>query len=241
MPLAEPESEEVSRGDKSDHCKREDSSEKERQLLNSRSSVISNIKVMYANAQSLKRKMSELLTTTVALSPDVIGITESWGDQDLPDSEFTVPGFTMFRSDRVTGHRGGGVLLLVKNEINPVEVKMKSKFMDQVWCKISQAHGDELLIGVCYRSLNTVLFGKDNDACLQELITEIRGRPLLLMGDFNFPDIDWSSSAGSTPSSQSFVDCIDGAFLTQHVTQCTCKDAVLDLVFTSEPDIIDSF
>ena len=63
---------------------------------------------MHANAQSLKRKMSELLTTTEALSPDVIGITESQGDEDLPDSEFTVPGFTMFRSDRVTGHRGGG-------------------------------------------------------------------------------------------------------------------------------------
>lgn len=192
------------------------------------------------NAQSLRHKMPELLATVAALDPEAIGICESWGDKDISDSEFNIPGFTMFRSDRNTGHRGGGVLLYVKNEMNPTETKMESKFTDQVWCEVKVANGQELLIGVCYRSPNTALFGKANDNFLCDLIREVRRRPLLLMGDFNFPDIDWSLSLASSAVSQQFVDCIDEAFITQHVNQATRKNSVLDLVFTSEPDMIDT-
>jgi len=90
-----------------------------------------NLKCIYTNAQSLRHKMSELLTTVEALCPDIIGITESWEDSDILDAEFNIPGFTMFRSDREVGHRGGGVLLYVRSEINPVETKMKSKADDR--------------------------------------------------------------------------------------------------------------
>jgi len=51
--------------------------------------------------------------------------------------------------------------------------------------------GDDFFIGVCYRSPNVTLCGKDNDSLLCNLINKIHGKPLLLMGDFNFPDIDW--------------------------------------------------
>ena len=146
----------------------------------------------------------------------------------------------MFRSDRVTGHRGGGVLLYIKNDMNPIEARMESKFTDQVWCKVKITNGDVLLIGVCYRSPNTALCGKTNDNLLCDLIREVRGKPLLLMGDFNFPDVDWSLSLASSTASQQFVDCIDEAFISQHVNQATRKNSVLDLVFTSEPDMIDT-
>ena len=61
----------------------------------------------------------------------------------------------------------------------------------------------------------------------------------MLMGDFNFPDTDWSVPLGTSNASQQLVDCIDDAFLTQHVKQATRNNSVLDLVFTSEPDMID--
>ena len=112
------------------------------------------------NAQSLRNKMLELLSTVQTLDPTVIGITESWGDGDVSDSEFSIPGFTMFRSDRQLKHRGGGVLLYVRNELNPLEVKMKSNFADQIWCQVNVNDSDALLIGVCYRSPNTVIYGK---------------------------------------------------------------------------------
>ena len=38
----------------------------------------------------------------------------------------------MFRSDREDDHRGGGVLLYVRSDINHVQTKMKSNFADDV-------------------------------------------------------------------------------------------------------------
>jgi len=46
------------------------------------------------------------------------------------------------------------------------------------------------------------------------MIAELHGKPLILMGDFNFPNVDWSTSHGSTPASQSFVDSIEDGYLT---------------------------
>ena len=40
--------------------------------------------------------------------------------------------------------------------------------------------------------------------------------------------------------SNKFIDCVDEAFFTQHVNQSTRDNSVLDLVFSSEPYMIDS-
>ena len=66
---------------------------------------------LYLNARSLKPKMSEFLTVVESLQPDVTGVTERWGTHVILDSEFSIPGYDMYRSDRSNGHRGGGVLL----------------------------------------------------------------------------------------------------------------------------------
>jgi len=72
---------------------------------------------------------------------------------------------------------------------------------------------------------------------LFDTLAEVYNRPLLLMGDFNYPDIDWSISHGGSVNSQRFVDCIDEGFLMQHVLDCTCNGAILDLVITNEPEM----
>ena len=173
------------------------------------------------------------------LQPDVIGVTESWGDDEISDGEFSLPGFTLFRRDRASEHRGGGVLLYVRCEFNPIEVTLSSQFVEQVWCSIQIKNGQELLIGVCYRSPNAAITGPDNDQKLLDTLTEVYNRPLLLMGDFNYPDIDWSTSIGGSVTSQRFVDGVEDGFLTQHVLDGTCNGAVLDLVISSEPEMID--
>ena len=174
-----------------------------------------------------------------ALQPDVIGVTESWGDEEISDGEFSLPGFTMFRRDRASEHRGGGVLLYVRCEFNPIEVGLSSQFAEQVWCSVRIKNGHNLLIGVCYRSPTVTVTGPDNDQRLLDTLTEVYNRPLLLMGDFNYPDIDWSTSTGSSAASQRFVDGVEDGFLMQHVLDGTCNGAILDLVITSEPEMID--
>ena len=49
--------------------------------------------------------------------------------QNRPDSFPPYPpGYSIFRADRSNGHRGGGVLLLVRDNMGAVEVKMNSMF-----------------------------------------------------------------------------------------------------------------
>lgn len=188
------------------------------------------------NARSLINKFDSFQAVVNVLCPDVIGITESWATQGILDAELQLIGYDMFRSDRGTAHRGGGVLLYVNSVHKPSEYHVKTIFSDNVWCKVG-----DLLIGVCYRSENYAIVGSNNDDRLYELIKEVGDRHVLLMGDFNFPDIDWainSVNASENSDCRRFFNCLEDLFLTQHVLQPTRGNSVLDLILTREPDLV---
>ena len=68
--------------------------------------------------------------------------------------EIQLEGYDIFRGDRQICKRGGGVLLYVKAELNASNFIPRTKFPEQVSCKIVNNCGAELLIGACYRSDN---------------------------------------------------------------------------------------
>ena len=53
------------------------------------------------------------------LNADIIGITESWTNTDITDAEISLPDYVLFRCDRPTNNKGGGVLLYVRSSLNP--------------------------------------------------------------------------------------------------------------------------
>ena len=175
--------------------------------------------------------------TVSVLNVDVIGVTETWLTSDISDSEMQLAGYEMFRKDRDNA-RGGGVLLYVKHFLTPSEFYTSVTFHDQVWCKI-----DDLYIGVCYRSSNTAIVESDNNQNLLELITEVGNKHILLMGDFNVPNIDWVNHTPTPVAdgyTKSFVKAVEESFLTQHVTVPTRENSVLDLIFSNEPDLVSN-
>jgi len=61
------------------------------------------------------------------------------------------------------------------------------------------------------------------------------------MGDFNYPGIDWSlnsTSASVNYGTSDFLQTVDYCFLVQHVQDPTRVYAVLDLIFTKDPDLV---
>ena len=52
-------------------------------------------------------------------------------------------------------------------------------------------NSEDLLVGVCCRSPNPFFSDRENDRFLCDMIKEVQGIPVLLIGDFNYPDIDW--------------------------------------------------
>ena len=109
----------------------------------------------------------------------------------MADSELAILEYDLFRRDRPIKNKGGGVLLYVSCELEAVKWVPQSKFPEQIWCTIKRVRG-EMLVGVCYRSGNETLFSKENNDKLLKLTAEIKNKQILLIGDFNYLDIEWS-------------------------------------------------
>jgi len=121
------------------------------------------------NARSLVNKFDLFQSVVCNNDPDIIGVTESWCSSAIIDSELSLTGYDLFRRDRKSQNRGGGVLLCVKSVLKPLEFETSSSFVDHIFCKVGK-----LVIGVCYRSTNYVIVGDTNNDNLCELIKDIR-------------------------------------------------------------------
>ena len=87
------------------------------------------LQCLYINARSIINKIDVFRVTVCSIKPDVIGITESWATNDIGDAELSIEGYVMFRTDRNTGNKGGGggVILYVHGELEPVEFCPKNE------------------------------------------------------------------------------------------------------------------
>jgi len=127
--------------------------------IQDRSSILS---VQFLNARSIINKFDEFEATVLNLNPDIIGVTETWANENIFDAELDISGYVNFRKDRPADKRGGGVLLYVKAALEPVDFKPSTSFPEQVWCRIKGLHNEKLQVDVCYRTDNAKIFDVDN-------------------------------------------------------------------------------
>ena len=108
-----------------------------------------------------------------------------------------------------------------------------------MWIEIALHASQKLLLGCIYRSPrstyenNMKLLNAMQKACSKS------GSYLLILGDFNYPDIDWANWNAHSGSSRDFLENARDCFLQQHVLTPTRfrqnqEPHVLDLVFTKE-------
>ena len=191
------------------------------------------------------------MTHIELLQPQIIGVTESWTNSSILDGEVSLQDYNLFRVDRKDDIAGGGVLLYVHNSLDAFQCNIINdiEVSDTMWCQVKLNNNDKLLVGLCYRSTSSSAV--NNHKMFEQLraIVEVRGiTHLLIMGDFNFPEIDWNNySVSSGPSSdpQVFFDLMQDLFMFQHVTKPTRhrvgqRSSLLDLVFTNDDMSIDT-
>ena len=143
------------------------------------------------------------------------------------------------RVDRSDTHNGigGGLLVYVKQEITVLPIDNPQIFNQ--YCKflvIPAKDKTPLEITLIYKSLNSNAENNDN---LCNLIKST-GDNSLLIGDFNYPNIEWTTMMGDNKSSN-FLQTINDMFLSQLINFPThIRGNILDLVFCSNPDNIVS-
>ena len=71
-------------------------------------------KCVCLNARSIINKKNELNIMVDDIKPYIIGITESWANNDITDAELGMERYAMVRKDRMR-RRGGGVLLYIND------------------------------------------------------------------------------------------------------------------------------
>ena len=200
----------------------------------------------YTNIQSICNKRAELFNLVDNYHPSLIALTETWTTDEMYDGELAIPMYNVFRNDRMHG----GAMIYVEDGLiaRPCNLFDNIGFKDSDWCFITLNNKEQLLVGVCYRSPNS---DADNNNKLLEILDSIEDMKLeylLLMGDFNLPQIDFvkhevDAAEGSFPVN--FFDKTQDMFLHQHVSFNTRyrdgnRPSLLDLIFTNEIGMVEN-
>lgn len=184
------------------------------------------------NARSLRNKIPEFRALVASSALDIIAITETWiSDSRDFDGEFHLPGYTMFKRDRI-GRAGGGVMVYARHHLTPVLVPNVSQF--EIIGAELRGLEFPLQILVVYRPPKSL---RDSDLALYGVLTDmLQDKPSILVGDFNCL-VNWDLGIAAGEGLR-LLDFSNDNFLSQMVRHPTRGDRVLDLVFTSDEDLI---
>ena len=166
------------------------------------------------------------------MNPDMILITEAWCNEEISDAFLSIPGYTLqqdLRTDRAdtAGGRGGGLLVYTKIGITILSLDKVVTFNQ--YCKF--LIGD-VTVYLIYRPPS------GGQISIDQLTDLIRGveKKSVLIGDFNFPEIDWDTWTTGARS-RSFLEAAEEKLLEQMVRFSThTKGNILDLVLSNIPE-----
>ena len=149
---------------------------------------VAKLKCLYTNVLNMENKQEELEIVTQLGKCDLIAIMETRWDESH-NWNTLIEDYRLFRGDR-QDRRGGGFALHVRRWIDCEELCLRNshKQVESLWVKIKDLSSKgHLVVGVCYRPPDQE--EAVNETFLLQLQEVSRLRVLVLMVDFNQPDI----------------------------------------------------
>ena len=215
-----------------------------------------NLRILTVNCRSIRDKNVEFHVTLNYTKPDIVLGTESWlkgikpgknatkdaikSCENFPDNYVYI--YTVYRNDR--GILGGGIFIMVNKDIISVE---KTEFITNCeieWVSIKLKNNKDLLIGCYYMPHRN---SKDIEELERSLNLTLQGnnKNIMLRGDFNCPDIDWStrhvkSKAHDIDVQKAVIDITTNIGMTQVHNEPTRENNLMDIIFTMNPSLIKS-
>ena len=182
-------------------------------------------------------------------SPDIIAITETKPKNSrhpITEPEIHIAGFETYHSN-LSNVKGRGICVYVRSGLQATELATDNRFDEHTTLMIRLKGGDNLLLSVIYRSPNSN--SENNNHLLDHFdhINSLNATHILIMGDFNYPNINWTTGDVTGPEgnpAQHLLDKIQECFWSQKVDQPTRKrgqdlPSLLDLVITNNEDHIE--
>lgn len=148
------------------------------------------LEICYQNCRGLNTKTHTFMKNLTSNCHSVIAITESWLTDSVSSGELFPPNYSVYRKDRNTGARGGGVLLAVDDcEYNSeiYELNCSIDKVDILAVKLFGSNHIPIIVMVVYIPPGISVNGYDE---LFELIEDkYDGGNMVIVGDFNIPEL----------------------------------------------------
>ena len=190
--------------------------------------------------------IDELVNATKHRIPFVV-LTETHLKDTVLDAEVSISNYNINRADRIT-RKNGGTLIYTHQDIviNQKEVYSDSKCE----CVMLKNNDTNFILISVYKPPSAIDLASSFKKCIDSMSAFIdkydSKSTLLVMGDFNLPIIDWSTSEIKHARSLDDKKCaevllnfVDDRLLIQQVNETTrCDKSTLDLVFTNNEEWI---
>lgn len=204
---------------------------------------------MYTNIDSLLNKRIELNALVNYHKPDIIALTEIKPKRcrySIEPCEIEIDGYDLFHNLNSPG-RGVAIYTTKSIKASSCVLFNNNDFSEALFVECNLNSADRLLVGAFYRSPNSDEINNNN---MNDLFTSIGNSHythLLLLGDFNYREINWADEVcNTTPAhpAYKFLQCTKDLFFIQNQLTCTRYregqvGSVLDLIFTNEDRMID--
>jgi hypothetical protein len=206
------------------------------------------LRLLNVNCQSITPKRGEFQNMVDSTKPDIIVATETWLEQgkhqdgEIGQVNKFCTEYKIYRRDRKDGY--GGVFVAVSNNIISERADELETEAEMVWVKLSIKGTKTLYISGFYRP------HENDERALSELkvsLERISAYPkahIWLVGDLNFPGIDWEGkvlkpNCNYPTLHQDFLDTLVDNGMDQLVNEPTRGENILDLFATNNPTLIN--
>ena len=183
--------------------------------------------------------------------PHIVIVTESWLNSSVSDACIVggLP-YSVLRADRLN-REGGGVCLLVSSSLNAIVIPLPSCFchLELLIVDIYICNNLKIRLFSAYRQpsssrdLSALSYISDMCRCIEQFCPN--NATVILTGDFNYPDIDWSDANNCIRCNLHtcagiFLSLVYKLGLEQFVLSPTRAGAILDLIFSNDFNCINN-
>lgn len=172
---------------------------------------------------------------------DFICLTETWFSNDINNSEIYLDNFNIIRKDR-NMREHGGVCIAIRKEIYFTRINLKTPHYDVICIKLNTK--SDIIIAVIYNSPKNSKY-RSASHIIENLLSEIilnlnsinmKGKTYIA-GDFNLPNINWSTNDFLNLSAEDheFISMLDRLNINQIVDYPTHNSGnIIDLIITND-------
>ena len=143
---------------------------------------------MLSNVRSLLKKIDEVQLIAETKNPALICLTETWLHSDIPSAIMKIPGYEIFRGDRLQ-RKGGGTAIFVRSNLTALPILLPAGFPGEVDV-IAVALNDIIIVCLYVPPDSSAMVkNQTHDALCLSIDSLITSSPhfehTIIVGDFN--------------------------------------------------------